>query len=85
MPVEVMFVPKAHYALLALVIFDVGVGDHVPFEMGTSFECFIAVLLFALVRAGLSMALGYVAIEVTEFLEGFLADMADMGFGLGQI
>ena len=84
-PVEVVLVPKAHDALLALIIFDVGVGDHMPFEMGTSFECFIAVLLFALIRAGLSVALGYVAIEVTEFLEGFLADMANMGLGLGQI
>ena len=84
-PIEVVLVPKTHDALLALVIFDVGVGDHVSFEMGTSFECFNAVLLFAFVRAGLSMALGYVAIEVTDFLEGFLADMANMGLGLGQI
>ena len=84
-PVEVVLVPKAHDALLALVVFNVGVEDHVPFEMGTSFECFIAVLLFALVGAGFGMALGYVAIEVTDFLEGFLADVAYVGFCLGQI
>ena len=84
-PVEVVLVPEAHDALLALVIFDIGVGDHVPFEMGSSFECFIAVLLFALVGAGLGMALGYVAIEVTDFLEGFLTDLANMRLGLGHI
>ena len=85
MSVEVVLIPKAHDALLALVIFDVGMGYHVPFEVGSSFECFIAVLLFALVGAGLSMALCYVAIEVTDFFEGFLADVANVGLGLGQI
>jgi hypothetical protein len=32
-PIEVVFISEAHDAVLALIIFDAGVGDHVAFEV----------------------------------------------------
>jgi hypothetical protein len=46
-PIEVMFISETHAAVLALVAFDVGMGDHVAFQMRPSFERLSAVFLLA--------------------------------------
>jgi hypothetical protein len=48
-------------------------GNHMSFEMGASFESFIAALLFAYILSVFAMTFAHVAIEVTSFSKLSLA------------
>lgn len=47
MPIQMVLISKAHDALNTLIIFKICMGNHMSFEMRSSFKGFLASILFA--------------------------------------
>ena len=73
-----MLISKGHDTLLTFVVLFIGMRDHVSFQMRTSFESFIAALLFADILSMVRMSLAHVSIKVPCFSELFLAFMTNV-------
>lgn len=76
MSIEMMFIPETHAAMRAGVTLDIRVGNHMPFQMGASFEGLPTIGFLADVLPGLAVSLPHVAIEMRLLLEGLPTEFA---------
>lgn len=78
MSIQMMFVAEWHTALSAVEILYIGMRYHVAFKVRGSFEGLTAILLFAGIIPFGSMPLSHVTIEVRQFFEELVADLASL-------